>query len=98
MRDVRIGDAEREHAMSELGRHYADGRLEHSEYDERLDAVGTARTAADLAMLFEDLPAPVNPRLRPEGRRSPVPTRRHQRPPLGVILTMIAVIVLFILL
>ena len=38
--------------------HYADGRLDHEEYDERLDAIWTARTRADLALLFSDLPRP----------------------------------------
>lgn len=52
----RIGDAEREQATAQLARHYAEGRLEHDEYSERLDAVWTARTGADLALLFTDLP------------------------------------------
>ncbi|MGN0064894.1 MAG: DUF1707 domain-containing protein [Nocardioides sp.] len=77
----RIGDAERERAMEELARHYAEGRLDHDEYDERLDAVGTARTAPDLAILFEDLPRPVNPMLTAQGRAAanPVSYRRRRR-------------------
>ncbi len=57
-RDVRISDADREQAMADLAMHYADGRLDHEEYDERLDAIWTARTRADLAVLFGDLPSP----------------------------------------
>lgn len=57
-REVRIGDADRERAMADLSMHYADGRLDHEEYDERLDAIWTARTQADLRVLFEDLPRP----------------------------------------
>lgn len=76
MAELRISDADRERAMADLGRHYADGRLSHEEYDERLDAIWTARTRADLAMLFEDLPglassAPATPAgsyLRSRGR------------------------------
>ncbi len=54
--DVRIADSDREQAMADLARHYTDGRLDHDEYDERLDAIWTARTRADLAVLFSDLP------------------------------------------
>lgn len=53
---LRIGEAERERATDELARHYAEGRLDHDEYSERLDAAWTARTGADLALLFTDLP------------------------------------------
>ncbi len=53
---LRIGDADRERASADLAEHFAHGRLTNEEYDERLDAIWTARTAADLAPLFEDLP------------------------------------------
>jgi hypothetical protein len=53
---LRIADSDRERAMADLAMHYADGRLDHEEYDERLDAIWTARTRADLALLFNDLP------------------------------------------
>ena len=46
---MRIADSDRERAMADLAMHYADGRLEHEEYDERLDAIWTARTRADRA-------------------------------------------------
>lgn len=59
--EPRIGDAEREMAGARLGDHYAAGRLEHEEYDERLDAVFSARTRADLDQLFWDLPQPAAP-------------------------------------
>ena len=55
---LRISDSDRERAMADLAMHYADGRLDHEEYDERLDAIWTARTRADLAVLFSDLPRP----------------------------------------
>ena len=53
---LRISDSDRERAMADLAMHYTDGRLDHEEYDERLDAIWTARTRADLALLFSDLP------------------------------------------
>jgi hypothetical protein len=75
---LRISDSDRERAMADLATHYADGRLDHDEYDERLDAIWTARTRADLAVLFSDLPrpqaappqrTPVRGPGRPDGRR-----------------------------
>jgi Domain of unknown function (DUF1707)/TM2 domain len=53
---VRIGNAEREAAARELGEHYAAGRLDAGEYEERTTAAYAARTAEDLAPLFGDLP------------------------------------------
>jgi hypothetical protein len=55
---LRIGDAEREAAARELGEHYAQGRITAEEHTERLDLVWSARTAADLAPAFSDLPGP----------------------------------------
>jgi len=77
-RDVRVGDADRERAMADLSQHYADGRLDHEEYDERLDAIWTARTHGDLRALFGDLPRPqvTYPKpvvARPASRRGRVP-------------------------
>ena len=54
--EPRIGDAERDVATARLGDHFAAGRLDHAEYDERLDAIWSARTRADLDQLFWDLP------------------------------------------
>ena len=78
--------------MADLAGHYADGRLDHEEYDERLDAIWTARTRADLAVLFSDLPRPqaTYPPGRP-ARGPPLPVRPRRRFPL---LPVIAVLVL----
>ena len=53
---MRIGNAEREAAVRELGEHYAAGRLDAVEYEERTAAAYAARTGDDLAPLFADLP------------------------------------------
>jgi hypothetical protein len=68
---LRISDADREQAASDLSGHYAEGRLSHDEHAERLDAIWTARTQADLAPIFEDLPARRSPGLArpPQGHR-----------------------------
>lgn len=54
---IRIGDAERDAAISALADHYAAGRLTKDEYDERADRVNAARFDGDLTPLFADLPA-----------------------------------------
>jgi hypothetical protein len=53
---LRIGDKERDAAISALGRHFADGRLTQVEHDERTTLALHARTAGDLDALFADLP------------------------------------------
>lgn len=58
---LRIGDAEREQAATELGEHYAQGRLVADEHAERLDRIWAARTRGDLAAVFRDLPGPYGP-------------------------------------
>ncbi len=55
-RDLRIGDAERERASADLAEHLAVGRITVEEHAERLDAVWSARTGADLEPVFADLP------------------------------------------
>jgi hypothetical protein len=55
---LRIGDAERLAAVTALGDHFAAGRLNQDELDERTATAFAARTFADLEPLFADLPAP----------------------------------------
>jgi len=91
---TRIADSDRERAMADLAMHYADGRLDHEEYDERLDAVWTARTRADLAVLFDDLPRPA---VTYPPVRSALPTSRRgfRFPLLPVLALLIVLSVLF---
>ena len=86
---LRIGDAERELAAADLGEHFAQGRLSVDEHAERLEQIWVAKTRAELAPIFQDLPggtygarpagpAPTQPTQpgqdRPwRGRRIPVP-------------------------
>jgi hypothetical protein len=66
---LRAADADRERAASELGRHYAEGRLTAEELSERLEVVYSARTLGDLAAVARDLPAlPGGGRRRGRGR------------------------------
>lgn len=58
---LRLSDRDRDDAIARLSEHYAAGRLDKDEFDERSDAVWTARTHGDLAPIFADLG-----QLRPE--------------------------------
>jgi Domain of unknown function (DUF1707) len=55
--EMRVSDAEREAAAGELREHFASGRLDQEELNERLSAVFAARTRGDLSALFTDLPS-----------------------------------------
>lgn len=79
-RPIRIGNTEREQAVQALGDHFAQGRLEPQEFEERTTAAYAARTAGELDVLFADLP--VAPRPEPAGGQ--YPTVRSPAPLPGV--------------
>jgi hypothetical protein len=54
--DLRVSDADRDRAISELSEHFQAGRLTAGEFDERSGQVLQARTGRELAALFADLP------------------------------------------
>lgn len=58
---IRIGDQEREDAVTRLGAHYEAGRLSAEEHQERVGEALQAKTGADLAALFADLPGSGTP-------------------------------------
>ena len=58
---LRLSDADRSEVAERLSQHYADGRLDHAELDERLDRAMGARTVADLDGIFAGLPTGVGP-------------------------------------
>jgi Domain of unknown function (DUF1707) len=100
---LRVGDAERQQAVTALGEHYAAGRLDQDEYDTRIQTAYAAKTRIDLQGLFGDLPEPVP--FRPTGDRpagSPLPgweagrnardrTRRRVGSPVIPVLMVIAI-------
>ncbi len=53
---LRVSDAERQAVTDRLAGHFADGRLDQAEFDERVGRAMNAKTRADLAGLFDDLP------------------------------------------
>jgi len=54
---VRASDAERERALRDLRAHYAAGRLDADELEERAELATRARSRGDLRALLWDLPA-----------------------------------------
>ena len=56
--ELRIGDTERETALTALGEHMSAGRLDIDEYGDRSAKVAAAKTRGELLALFTDLPQP----------------------------------------
>jgi hypothetical protein len=94
---IRIGDTERDEAVSALGDHFAAGRLSREELDERIDQAVQAKFSTDLEPLFADLP-----KAAAEPIRSGPGAGRTQRAPsplfllfplmvIGLVVTAIAI-------
>jgi Flp pilus assembly protein TadB len=98
---LRIGDADRETAARELGEHFALGRITVDEHAERLDRIWAARTQAELAPVFADLPrrAVTRDRSTSSGRagwgswQPPVTRPRGRRPAIPFLLTVLLVVI-----
>ena len=67
---IRVSDADRDRVTARLRDHFAEGRLTHSELDERITAALNAKTVGDLRRLMADLPGPI-----------PVPPAGHRPHP-----------------
>jgi hypothetical protein len=80
---LRVSDAERQAVTDRLAEHFADGRLDQAEFDDRVGRAMNAKTRADLSGLFSDLPETGAPAV-PEG-----PRRRHRHPILLLVLLVI---------
>ena len=71
--EPRIGDSDRDQAVAFLQEHMAQGRIDAAEFDDRMSRALKARTASQLAVLFDDLPEPRPP--------SPKDSATYQAPP-----------------
>ncbi|HEX3980741.1 MAG TPA: DUF1707 domain-containing protein [Acidimicrobiales bacterium] len=77
--DLRASDTERNEVADRLSRHFAEGRLDQTEFKNRLDTAMSATTRGELGGLFHDLPRlPAEP-------LPPPPRHRQVLPFLGVI-------------
>lgn len=96
--NMRVSDAERAEVADRLASHFADGRLDQAEYDERLSRAMSAKTRADFAGLFEDLPGTGAP-TADEGYGKPgidaprPPYQGRRRGPLHVVLTVALILI-----
>jgi len=68
--ELRIGDTERETALTALSEHMSAGRLDIDEYGDRTAKVAAAKTRGELLALFTDLPEP-HPRFGQSVRARP---------------------------
>lgn len=69
--ELRVSHAEREPVIEQLKQAYAEGRLDHSEFDMRVHLAMTAKTRSELAVVLRDLAPlpPVAPRRARPGMR-----------------------------
>ena len=94
MDSLRISDADREAAVEVLAEHYASGRLDKDEFDERSDAVWSAKTQADLAPLFADLPLRSPTSAARVGQRGARRGPRFPLPLVALLVVLLAVVVI----
>ena len=71
--DLRVSDAERDRALSELGEALQAGRITAEEFDQRSGQVLRARTGRELTAPLADLP-----RDHPTAADAPAPERAHR--------------------
>jgi hypothetical protein len=100
---LRVSDAEREAVSGRLAEHFAAGRLDQAEFDDRVGRAMSAKTRGDLRGLFADLSEPMGP---PEtggsamggpamGAMGAMPMhmrRRHRHPLLVIVLAVFVAI------
>ena len=95
---IRVSDADRNAVAELLGQHYADGRLDQAEFDDRISRTMAAKTRGDLSGLFDDLPetgpAGAGP-AGPGGPAGPVPYRGPRRRG-GIVRPLLLLLLVFI--
>jgi Domain of unknown function (DUF1707) len=96
--NIRVSDADRNAVAEQLGVHYADGRLDQAEFDERISRTMSAKTRGDLAGLFDDLPDPgpavATGAAGPGGPQAPNVRPRHRGGAFRSLILLAIVIVL----
>jgi DUF1707 SHOCT-like domain len=90
---IRIGDAERDEAVSVLSEHFVAGRLTQDEFEDRSDQATRARYSGDLEPLFSDLPDLAAPQQWSPGTRvGPQRSRPGPTPPFVFFLPLLMMV------
>ena len=92
---IRVSDTERNSVAELLGQHYADGRLDQAEFDDRMSRTMAAKTRGDLTGLFDDLPETGPAGTDPAGTGPAVPYRGPRRRG-GIARTLLLLLLVFI--
>ena len=85
--DLRVSDADRDRAVTELSEHFQTGRITQEEFDDRSGRALQARTGQELNELFTDLPQRM-----PPAATSPGSVRRAGRVPLARVVIACVVV------
>ena len=91
---IRVSDAERIEMADRLAAHFAEGRLNQAESDERAAQAMNAKTRGDLSGLFDDLPEPGpagSPWTPVRGQHSPAHPVRHYANPFFPVLLVVVI-------
>ena len=93
---MRASDQDRSEAVLALSDHFADGRLDHDEFETRMSAAQQATYLHDLDPLFADLPGRSRPaQVAQQGR--PLPGRRGGPRPVLVPFVLAALLTAIVL-
>lgn len=76
---IRMSDDEREAAIAALSEHYASGRLDKDEYDDRVEQAWAAKFHSDLDPLFGDLPRHDQPKAAAWHQQEPLTRHSSHR-------------------
>jgi hypothetical protein len=96
---IRVSDAERNSVAELLGQHYADGRLDQAEFDERISRTMSAKNRGDLTGLFDDLPETGPNGAGPAGPGGPADQAAPYRGPRrrgGIVRPLLLLLLVFI--
>ncbi|MGH3204730.1 MAG: DUF1707 SHOCT-like domain-containing protein [Streptosporangiaceae bacterium] len=88
---IRVSDAERTETADRLGAHFAEGRLDQAEFDERVAQAMNAKTRGDLSGLFDDLPEPGPAGTTETSAHGPHRPAHPARPALSLVLLVVVI-------
>lgn len=94
---LRVGDAERDDAATQLKEHFVAGRLEFEEFLERMQVALTAKTQGQIARILGDLPRLYRPHPLPQAPRLHGPAPSEEPGILGRYAAVILLAVLVLL-